>query len=84
MASGGSALNWYLKNFAQHLSECATSSGQNLHQYMDSISSSVPAGAQGVIIVPYFLGEKTPIHDADARALAARVAAHLETLLTDD
>ena len=27
-----------------------------------------PAGSDGLVITPYFLGEKTPIHDANARA----------------
>jgi xylulokinase len=38
-----------------------------IHQWLDHLASAVPAGAQGIRILPYFLGEKTPIHDADVR-----------------
>jgi xylulokinase len=31
------------------------------------MAAQIPAGADGVRIIPYFLGEKTPIHDAAAR-----------------
>ena len=69
MASGGSALNWYTKNFGRHFQDEADAAGQSLHQYLDTISSPIAAGAEGVSIVPYFLGEKTPVHDANARAM---------------
>lgn len=36
---------------------------------MDQLASDVPAGSDGVQIIPYFLGEKTPLHDADARGI---------------
>ena len=36
---------------------------------MDKIAGQVPAGSDGVAIIPYFLGEKTPIHDANARGV---------------
>ncbi len=34
---------------------------------LDAEAAAVPPGAEGVRILPYFLGEKTPIHDALAR-----------------
>ena len=33
----------------------------------DRIAANVPPGSDGVLIVPYFLGEKTPVHDPSAR-----------------
>jgi xylulokinase len=67
MSTGGSGLNWFANNFAAAARGLAASNGLSLHQYLDLKAEEVPAGADGVRIIPYFLGEKTPIHDASAR-----------------
>lgn len=67
MATGGSGLNWFVNNFAEGERPKAEAKGMSLHQWLDHLASAVPAGAEGVRILPYFLGEKTPIHDADVR-----------------
>ena len=67
MATGGSGLNWFIASFAEGERPKAEAKGMSVHQWLDHLASAVPPGAQGVQILPYFLGEKTPIHDADAR-----------------
>lgn len=67
MASGGSALNWFTQQFAGGLLADADQQNLSLHQYLDQLAEEIPAGSDGVQITPYFLGEKTPIHDPDAR-----------------
>uniref|UniRef100_UPI003531A424 FGGY-family carbohydrate kinase n=1 Tax=Pararhizobium sp. IMCC3301 TaxID=3067904 RepID=UPI003531A424 len=69
MASGGSSLNWFADKFAGGELPAAQKAGLTLHQHLDIISATTPAGADGVQIIPYFLGEKTPIHDTDARGI---------------
>lgn len=34
-------------------------------------ASAIPAGADGLLCLPYFAGERTPIHDPDARGIFA-------------
>jgi xylulokinase len=67
MSTGGSALNWFVANFARGEAAAAHAAGLTIHQYLDGLAGSVPAAADGVAVVPYFLGEKTPIHDPFAR-----------------
>ena len=67
MSTGGSALNWFVANFARGEAAAAHAAGLTIHQYLDRLADKVPAGADGVAVVPYFLGEKTPIHDPFAR-----------------
>ncbi len=69
MASGGSALNWFVQKIATGEAAAAAQAGLSPHQHMDKIATQTPAGADGVQVIPYFLGEKTPIHDADARGI---------------
>lgn len=69
MATGGSALNWFVQGFAQGERAAAGAAGLSLHQHLDRLAAARPAGADGLVILPYFLGEKTPIHDPAARGL---------------
>ncbi len=69
MASGGSALNWFVETLATGECEAARTAGLSLHQHMDKIAQQTPAGADGIQIIPYFLGEKTPIHNPNARGV---------------
>lgn len=69
MSTGGSGLNWFARTFARGEHDAATSEGLSIHQYLDRLAAQRAAGAEGVTIVPYFLGEKTPIHDPSARGV---------------
>ncbi len=67
MSTGGSALNWFIAQFAKFEAETAQGRGLSPHQYLDQLATETEPGADGVLFVPYLLGEKTPIHDPDAR-----------------
>jgi xylulokinase len=67
MSTGGSGLNWFVNNFTGATKTAAASCSLTMHQYLDRMAEEIPAGADGVRIIPYFLGEKTPIHDPSAR-----------------
>lgn len=69
MSTGGSALNWFVETFAGGEREAAQAAGKSLHQHLDTLASARPAGADGLTILPYLLGEKTPIHDPAARGV---------------
>ena len=62
MAAGGSALNWLAGVLAP-----AAAGPETAHQALDRSAADVPAGSEGLLCLPYFLGEKTPIHDPLAR-----------------
>jgi xylulokinase len=53
MASGGSGLRWFQRELA---------AGAPL-EVLDAEAAATPAGAGGVVMLPYLLGEKTPIND---------------------
>ncbi len=57
MATSGSALNWMARLLAEGPGEGTP------HARLDALAGTVPAGSDGVLCLPYFLGEKTPIHD---------------------
>lgn len=65
MATSGSLIRWFQRELAQ---------GLPLRE-LDDEADAVGAGAGGVLALPYFLGEKTPLNDPDARG--AFVGLHL-------
>jgi xylulokinase len=68
MSTGGSALNWFVHEFASGHAQAAAREGLSIHQWLDRLAGARPAGSDGLVVTPYFLGEKTPIHDPGARA----------------
>ncbi len=60
MASSGSLLRWLAGLIGG-------SESDDVLKQLDQEAAAVPAGADGVRALPYFLGEKTPIHDPLAR-----------------
>ncbi|MGB9673992.1 MAG: FGGY-family carbohydrate kinase, partial [Anaerolineales bacterium] len=59
MASSGSIIKWYRNNFAP------TSD----YAELDKAAEGIPPGSDGLILLPYFIGEKTPIFDPLARGI---------------
>jgi xylulokinase len=57
MAASGSFIRWFQARLA---------GGESLARLDEEAAASGP-GAGGVVALPYMLGEKTPIHDPDAR-----------------
>lgn len=69
MSTGGSGLNWFVKTFGAGLESEARRRGVSVHRLLDDLAAETPPGADGLLALPYFLGEKTPIHDPDARGM---------------
>jgi xylulokinase len=57
--------------------ECARDLGGDAYLRLDAEAAAVPAGSDGLVALPYFLGEKTPLFDPDARgALVGLTLSH--------
>jgi xylulokinase len=57
MASGGSGVRWFQRELA---------AGKTL-AVLDAEAAATPPGADGIVMLPYLLGEKTPLNDPLAR-----------------
>jgi len=71
MSTGGSGLNWFVETFAGRERAAAEAAGLTPHQHLDRLAAARPAGSDGLTVLPYLLGEKTPIHDPSARGVFA-------------
>jgi xylulokinase len=59
MAASGSIIKWFRNQLAP---------GSD-YPTLDAEGSSIPCGSDGLVLLPYFLGEKTPINDPLARGV---------------
>jgi FGGY-family pentulose kinase len=60
--STGSILNWFKRNFAVGLADAPF-----LYEMLDAEAANVPIGSDGLIVLDYFQGNRTPHTDAQAR-----------------
>ncbi|MFP4329198.1 MAG: FGGY-family carbohydrate kinase [Spirochaetaceae bacterium] len=65
-ATAGSLTEWFRREFLPH-SEDRSGSYQTLAEQ----AASVPPGSRGVMTLPYFSGERTPLNDPKARGVIA-------------
>ncbi|QCR23180.1 gluconokinase [Pontibacter sp. SGAir0037] len=65
--NGGIVLRWFRNNFGEQEIAEALAMHADPYVLLCDKASTVPAGAEGLIFLPYLLGERAPIWDADAR-----------------
>ncbi|MCD9020960.1 FGGY-family carbohydrate kinase [Cohnella silvisoli] len=62
MSSSGSLVKWYIKDILNEQSD-------DIFKELDAAAEKTRPGSDGLIILPYFLGEKTPLFDPEARGV---------------
>ena len=68
--TGGQSLRYLRDNFSQlELATEKTVPGFNTYESLDKMAEKVNPGCDGLIVLPYLMGERTPIWDVDARGV---------------
>lgn len=65
----GSSYQWFRDNFCQDLMEQAVGSEKNAFQLMNEEADQANPGSDGLVFLPYMLGERSPIWDPYARGV---------------
>lgn len=71
LSTSGSATTWFRDQFAKDLMEKEKQGGQNAYAALAEEAAQSPLGANGLLMLPYLSGERTPIHDPQARGIFA-------------
>lgn len=74
--NGGLILRWFRDTFAAGLKQQAQAQGREAYELMIEQAATVPAGAQGLLFLPYLQGERAPIWDAAARGVFFGIGIH--------
>ena len=65
----GGILRWFKEMFCRVEDLILSGSGLTVYQLMDDLASKIPAGSEKLIVLPYFMGGRTPIWDPHARGM---------------
>jgi FGGY-family pentulose kinase len=63
----GSILNWYRQHFAGNEADEAKRTGRHVYEILDAKAAAVPPGADGVVCLDYWQGNRCPRKDSRAR-----------------
>lgn len=69
MATVGSLTRWFRDNFGQVELREQKSGGLNAYTALAGLLQESPVGARGLVALPYFEGERTPLYDPDAKGV---------------
>lgn len=67
--AAGTLTKWYRNELFADYFAVETSGGENAFEKMAKEAGEIPAGAEGLIQLPYIAGERTPINDPMARGM---------------
>lgn len=66
--NGGVALRWFRDTFYAAETAEAIAKDQDIYELLNDVAETVKPGAEGLLFLPYLLGERAPIWDGSARA----------------
>lgn len=69
MSTTGAVLRWFRDNFCQPEINEAAKSGVDVYEILTDRASKVPVGSSGLVVLPYFAGERSPIWNPNARGV---------------
>ena len=67
--TAGSLTKWFRDELFPDALAAERAGGENAYQRMLEGVAEIPPGSEGLITLPYFAGERTPINDPDARGV---------------
>ncbi|BAS27882.1 FGGY-family carbohydrate kinase [Limnochorda pilosa] len=66
-ATAGAVVRWFRDVLGRPEKEAAERLGVDAYSLLELESMQVPAGSDGLLVLPYFMGERSPIWDGNAR-----------------
>jgi ribulokinase len=65
--TGGQLIRYMRDNFYQAEKETEESTGVDTYDIINQEAADIPAGSGGLVVLPFLMGERTPIWDVNAR-----------------
>ncbi|CDQ19388.1 FGGY-family carbohydrate kinase [Halobacillus karajensis] len=66
-ATAGAIVKWFRQTMCQFEIEAEKGGGKNTYDVLNEQAAALPVGSDGLIVLPYFMGERSPIWDSDAK-----------------
>jgi xylulokinase len=69
MSTAGSLIRWFRDEFAIEEARREREGGENAYSALVHLAEQSNIGSNGLIVLPYFYGERTPLHDPYSRGM---------------
>ncbi len=71
MSTGGALTRWFRDQLAPEERAAEAAGAGKAYAALAELAASAPPGARGLVVLPYFAGERTPLNDPWARGMIA-------------
>ena len=68
-ATTGALVDWFIDEFGQLEANVGKQVGISPYDLLELKAKKIPLGSEGLLALPYFMGERSPIWDPDARGV---------------
>lgn len=68
-ATAGAIIKWFRDNFAQLEVAQQANGGVAAYPALDAQAAEIEPGSDGLVVLPYFMGERAPLWNADAKGV---------------
>lgn len=68
-ATAGALIKWFRNTFAEWEFSQEKNGGVNAYKILDDQAANIPVGSNGIIVLPYFMGERSPVWNSDAKGV---------------
>lgn len=65
--TAGAIVKWFRSIFCQWELEMEKQGGENTYDILNKQAEAIPVGSDGIVVLPYFMGERSPVWDSDAK-----------------
>lgn len=66
-ATAGAIVKWFRNTICQFEVETEKAGGPKAYDVLNAEAEKLPAGSEGLVVLPYFMGERSPVWDSDAK-----------------
>ena len=66
-ATAGAIIKWFRQIMCEYEIEVQRNGGPNAYDILNEQAEKIPAGSSGLLVLPYFMGERSPVWDSDAK-----------------
>lgn len=65
--TAGAIIKWFRNTLCQWEVENQKNGGPSVYDVLNEQAEKIPAGSEGLVVLPYFMGERSPVWDSDAK-----------------
>lgn len=66
-ATSGAIVKWFRNTLCEFELEAEKNGGPNAYDVLNEQAEKIKPGSEGIVVLPYFMGERSPIWDSDAK-----------------